>query len=338
MNRVDAVVRRRVWTGIKAIVSIALLTWVVRAAVEREGADALWTRATGLDPWWLVGAVALQVVSVFAGIVRWKLLLEDRGLALRLPWLTRSYFIGRFLGTLTPSTMGLDLYRIVAVARVTGDKARSVGAIFLEKLLGLLALAFTGASVLWLTHETWFSDGAPLVLVLTAVGACVCLLILFKPRLLERITPRVLRARAPGLFATLTGHPLSPRVAAVSMLLGIASHLATGATFVAAARALGVGVPPLDMLAVGVAIVVATLLPVSISGVGVREGVAVLLLSRAAVSPADAVIVALLGYLSAQPPSLLGGLLTFGPTVRHSPADKNPLTACSVATQVGVEP
>ncbi|MEQ9699442.1 MAG: hypothetical protein RLO54_16525, partial [Sandaracinaceae bacterium] len=40
---------------------------------------------------------------------------------------------------------------------------------------------------------------------------------------------------------------------------------------------------------------------------GVREGVAVVLLATAGVSSTDAVLVALLGYLTGQVPALLGG-------------------------------
>ena len=61
------------------------------------------------------------------------------------------------------------------------------------------------------------------------------------------------------------------------------------------------------MLVVGNAIVIAVLLPLSIGGVGVREGVAVVLLATAGVSSTDAVLVALLGYLTGQVPALLGG-------------------------------
>src|SRR5690606_16523190 len=79
--------------------------------------------------------------------------------------------------------------------------------------------------------------------------------------------------------------------------------------FWATAGALAIDVDAATLLAVGNAIVLAVLLPVSVGGVGVREGVAVVLLATAGVASSDAMLVALLGYLTGQVPALAGGVL-----------------------------
>jgi uncharacterized membrane protein YbhN (UPF0104 family) len=107
----------------------------------------------------------------------------------------------------------------------------------------------------------------------------------------------------------LARHPLGWSRSMVALGLGVASHLALSATFAAAGAALSVDVSWGTLLSVGNAIVVAVLLPVSIGGIGVREGVAVALLSGAGVSTSEAVLVALTGYVTGQVPALLGGLL-----------------------------
>jgi hypothetical protein len=80
--------------------------------------------------------------------------------------------------------------------------------------------------------------------------------------------------------------------------------------FFATARAIGLDASPVTLLIVGNAITLAVLLPVSVGGVGVREGVAVVLLSGVGVTSTDALLVALLGYLTGQVPALLGGGLS----------------------------
>ena len=90
--------------------------------------------------------------------------------------------------------------------------------------------------------------------------------------------------------------------------LGLVTHVATTLVFAATGAALGVGVGTVDLMIVGNAIVLATLLPISVGGVGVREGTAVALLAAQGVSTADAALLAFLGYLCAQPPALVGGL------------------------------
>ncbi len=93
------------------------------------------------------------------------------------------------------------------------------------------------------------------------------------------------------------------------MSLGVVSHLATALVFVGTGLALGVEATPLELAIVGNAIVLATLLPVSVGGFGVREATAVALLATVGVSTSDALLVGLLGYLVAQPPALQGGAL-----------------------------
>ena len=68
--------RRRALFALKAIVSVALLGWVVHTALSRDGIDVLAARLGALDPLWIVAAVALQLVSVGAGVVRWRALLR----------------------------------------------------------------------------------------------------------------------------------------------------------------------------------------------------------------------------------------------------------------------
>jgi hypothetical protein len=85
--------------------------------------------------------------------------------------------------------------------------------------------------------------------------------------------------------------------------------------YAASARALGVDVPGIVLLLVGTIIVLATLIPVSIAGVGVREGAAVALLTTVGVASSDALLVGVLGVLATQPPALLGGLVHLAASV-----------------------
>ncbi|MCZ7687652.1 MAG: lysylphosphatidylglycerol synthase domain-containing protein [Sandaracinaceae bacterium] len=117
------------------------------------------------------------------------------------------------------------------------------------------------------------------------------------------------RAARPSAIEALASTRLDGRRLASTVALGVISHLALSAVFFATAGALDLSVGAFTLLAVGNAIVIAVLLPVSVGGVGVREGVAVVLLASAGVASSDAVLVALLGYLTGQVPALFGGVL-----------------------------
>jgi hypothetical protein len=142
--------------------------------------------------------------------------------------------------------------------------------------------------------------------------------------------------RAPSRLGGLLGRAvdamresrLSRAELAGAVLRGVVSHLAISSVFVATAWALGLDVELGTLLIVGNAITLAVLLPVSIGGVGVREGVAVALLATVGVGPTDGVLVGLLGYLTGQVPALLGGLAML--ISRRPPIPTAPLPAAGL--------
>lgn len=320
--------RARLLLAVKAAISIGLLAWLVAQIAQREGMDALGDRLLAMAPLPLVAAVVLHFGAVLSGVARWRVLLEARGLSQPFPWLFRSFLIGRFVGAFTPSTTGLDGWRAFEIARRTGDVAGSAGVIVVEKLFGLVGMAAVCAVLAPLgVLDALGPTALPLALAIAA-GSALGLWILSSPdrtRALARVAPRPVRARAEKIAESLAAQQLGRGRIAGALLLGIASHVSISAVFAATGAAIGVDASLLTLLAVGNAITIAVLLPVSIAGVGVREGVAVVLLAGAGVSTSDAVLVALLGYVTGQVPALVGGILLLLDRSAPRPTDVPPL-------------
>lgn len=311
-----ATLRSRAKTVLKVTVSLALIGAIVHAIAGKEGLDALLERVRGADPRWLVFAVVAQLLAVAAGVLRWQQLLRSQRLELGTSWLFRTFLVGRFIGAFTPSTAGLDVYRAVAVARRTGAKGPATAVIVVEKLFGLAALSAVAVALLPFGAARFLGRGGVIGALVVGAGCVLAYLLLSRrtifTRLFERLPSKV-RRKLAGSARILRARPLGRARGATVFGLGVASHVATAGVFVATAAALGLDIAVVDTLVVGVAIIVATLLPISVGGVGVREGTAVLLLGLVGVSVADATLVGLLGYLTAQPPALLGGLLSLAP-------------------------
>lgn len=295
----------------KLIVTAGLLVALGRSIASHEGMDELALRAEDVAVAPMLLAVGLHFVAVLSGVARWRVLLAARGLRLPVSTLVRSFLVGRFLGAFTPSTTGLDGYRLVDVARRTGDTAGSAATIAVEKLVGLVGMA----TVCLLLLPFGLADRLGVAAVLVALGmagvAAVGLFVMASPdraRTLVRLVPGPLRGRVEKIVVALLGGGLRATSLGPALVLGIVSHLALSATFAATGLAFGVVAPVTTLLSVGNAIVIAVLLPVSIGGVGVREGVAVALLAGAGVETSQAVLLAVGSWLAGQVPALLGGL------------------------------
>ena len=303
--------KMRVLVALKVLVTLSLLGFLVHQMWQRDGIDALVERLQQIEPIWVAGAIALHFGAVTAGVLRWRTLLASRGLSLPLSTLYRSFLVGRFIGAFTPSTTGLDGYRLWDVGRRTGEVVKSGAVILIEKLVGLIGMA----TVCVLLLPFGLMDRLGFAGVSMAIGmagvALLGLLLLSSPTRTAWVAtklPKALSGRAEKLAASLAGG-LSWSSLGLALLMGITSHACLSGTFAAAGLALQLDVSPLVLLAVGNAIVISVLLPISVGGVGVREGVAVALLVSSTVSTTDAVALAVLGYLTGQAPALLGGLL-----------------------------
>lgn len=305
--------RRRALVAVKLVVTLGLVAWLAREILAREGIDALWQSASRIRVPWVLGCALLHFGAVTAGVLRWRVLLRARRVELPIAVLYRSFLVGRFVGAFTPSTTGLDGYRLWDVGRRTGDYAASAAVIVVEKLVGLVGMASVCLALLPFGLLDRLGASAVLVALTMAAIAAVGLVVLASPgraRALSRLAPRPVRGLLDRALEA-ASEALARRSLLVALAFGVVSHACLSATFAAAGLALDLEVDPWTLLGVGNAIVIAVLFPVSVGGVGVREGVAVALLASepSGVGVADAVLVALLGYLVGQLPALVGGVL-----------------------------
>ncbi|MCA9580453.1 MAG: flippase-like domain-containing protein [Myxococcales bacterium] len=307
--------------ALRGTVTAGLLVGVGFLVLRRDGAEDLLARLLAADGAWMLAAFGLHFVAVLLGTFRWSALLRSVDVRLPLDWLLRTYFAGRFVGAYTPSTVGLDVFRMVRVARRTGDRSRPASILLSEKLIGFVGLALLSALLLPMgVVDAFGSKVAYLTLGLFVISS-IGLVALGQVRRFRGTFDRFGGRLGSGLRSLVRGLH-APRLGrqgwAGNILLAFLSHLATSLVFVATARALSIDVDASTLVAVGNAIVLATLLPVSIGGIGVREGVAVVLLGLAGVSPADATLVAFAGYLLGQGPALVGGAVLLAEMVPAS--------------------
>lgn len=305
---------RRRWGPVRVArlaVSFGLLAWVVTAAARHQGTDALVERLREVRPLWLLVACLLPCAAILMNAVRWRILLAEEHIAPPLGWAVRHTLIGRFVGAFTPSTTGIDGYRTLAAARRSGDPAAASRALVLEKVVGLVGLAAvtTVCASLGVTgvsgRTVWI--GVALCLAFSGVGYGIAR----RPALVSGLLPRWRRlARLRTMLGEIAGTSARPGPLLSAFALGVLNHTVTAAVFVAAAWAVRVDLGAAALFGLGNALVIAALLPISVGGMGVREGMAVVMLGTVGIGEGPAILVAVVGYLAGQTPAVLGGLLS----------------------------
>jgi uncharacterized protein (TIRG00374 family) len=272
----------------------ALLLGVVLAYANVD--DVVSALRDGDWSWFVAGVVLMGLVAV-AGGIRWQLLLKEAEVDVSSLRAVRAVGASLFLNNVLPTSFGGDAARAWLVGRETGRLLRSATATVVDKatllgclfLLAWIALAVDSASVpsslvrtlIWVTIGL---AGATVVAALTAAGV----------RPVVRRLPERLAALIREAWVTLRIWARSARLMGWLLALGLLYQGLAVLALVCVAKTVSVELS-FALAAVAAAIVVlALLIPVSIGGLGVREGGFVLLLGEAGIDGADATVVSLL--------------------------------------------
>jgi len=263
----------------------------------------------------MIGAFLVKATGMGATVWRWKVLLEAQDLKVPLRHLIGTFLIGRFVGSFLPSTVGLDGYRMYDIARHSGQTARSVSVIVVEKLIGFFVLsALVVVTIPWGVR---FIPATALVAtaVVFSVPVTLSFILLLSPRLIRRIFARVLPpdtalgAKVGKAVKAVTAYERHRRALFAAVAIGFIVHLGTTFMYYFTAHAIGVDVGVGEVLYVGPLMIFATVVPISVAGIGVRELVFSQLMGQAGHQAAAAVVFAFLGYLVGEVISLFGGLV-----------------------------
>ncbi len=275
---VDAPPKPRRWwvLPLRIAVSAAMLWYLIHQLAGVSLADLVpeWSAQVGA---WSAIALALTAAGVVLSAARWRQVLAGMRVPNRFGHLVSWYFAGQFVSNVLPTTIGGDVLRISRLARETGDAADSFASVTIERLTGWLVLPLLTFIGFALDPELLEVDHRSTLALVIAAGTLVTLLaigiVAVHPRLGGRFADRQGWRRFLGaVHLGVTKLRRSPRAAAEVVAVGMAYQFVLVLAAAAAARALGIdGVGVGVLLAFYPAVLIAQVLPVGISGVGVRE-------------------------------------------------------------------
>lgn len=304
---------RQRWILLLRIVVSALLLWVLVTKIGDSWNEAI-PDATAHAFLWLAGALALTFAGVVLSAVRWSAVLEALGLHEPFGRLLSLYFAGQFMGNVLPSTIGGDALRVSRLAKDNGEPPRTFASVVIERLSGWLVLP--AMTLFALLVNPGLRDFGRASFVAFATAAATLLLLVAVLVLATRGSALEDKLEELEGWRRFTGavrfgiHELSHRPAATARILatGLAYQLILIASALMAARALGLpaSVGPTALLAFVPAVLIAQVLPISISGLGVREGLFALFLRPLGVPQSQAIALGLLLYLLNLVVSLFG--------------------------------
>lgn len=303
---------------LKIVVSSALLIFLFRK-ISFEGFLDL---AKGLDPILIAVAMLVFFVSNVLGSLQWHLLLSTSGVPLTYPQSFRFYFVGLFFNNFLPANVGGDAVKIYDVTRSGSNVYRVTALTLLDRLLGIFGLCLLALIALVVVGSPR-GEGSTLVYSLVFLGCMAPLLAFYFVRPLGRAARWLLsHVRALSMDKRMTwildnmGEFRSRRgFVAKLVVASLVIQFLRVLTHVLAAMALGIHI---DASTFGLFFVYVPILslamipPITVNGLGIREGLGILLFAGAGIGRTDAFAIEFLTYLVSVMISLLGAVFFVG--------------------------
>lgn len=278
--------RVRLSTVLKVLISLGLIAYLFTRVNLAEVKEALAAAHYG----YLALALALYFGAIALNVYKWGYLLRTQRLNVPFTRLLSHTFVGLFFANLPLSQVMGDIARGVDLARHTQGQAAEVAiSVLMDRLVGLASFLF--AAVVTLAFAVFALGRADLsslwvAVLLALLALAMALAVLLSRRLRERVE-RLFTWRPLSRFITLYRH-LSEAVQryrsdigalAVAFLIALLGVLMTSVVNFLAAESVQAAIPWLWIFVFNPLTPIAQFIPSVGSGLGVNQGVFVLLYS-----------------------------------------------------------
>ncbi len=275
----------------------------------------LYKEMRGVNFFYVLLAWIFGQLGIIFSVARWKIVLKYLGSNTRFLKLINIYFVGLFYSLFLPGSISGDLVRAHQIRK--NNSFGSVLSVPTERLLGLIALVI----ILILDvvfFNRYFTEFFTQLIILT-VALLFVLSIMFNGCVLNFFLRFLLKIK---VFSNLLKSNFILSVRKIQLIkntkyfyfgivLSFCFLLSSFLTTYLFAKAVNINIPYIYIMGVFPVIRIATMIPVSISGIGVKESLLVFFLGLINISTESAIIISLLGYLLRLINGGIGGIINF---------------------------
>jgi uncharacterized protein (TIRG00374 family) len=307
--------KKTLLTLLQVAVTVGLLCWVFH---DPEKRTQMWEALRQADWRWLWLGIAVFFCCSVLSTVRWKVLLAVQGI--NMTWLRtwQLFMIGMFFNLFMLGSTGGDVVKMFLTMREAPDKrGAALLSVFIDRVIGMMALILISLAFLYFRYDilSHSSGSATLLntLLLLLAASVVVTVGMFAVsafgwvHYLPSWTP--LRGRIVELSAACHMYAKGWRLTIWAFLISFPLFALFFITFYCAARAFTDQLGVVDIFSVLPIVAVITAIPISVSGIGLRESLFISLLAPFGVSAAVATLISVTGFLINTIGSLTGGIV-----------------------------
>ncbi len=270
----------------------------------------------GIDYIWLAVHVMVLLLERVVFTYKWHILLVVKNVVLPLWSLLVITLIGKFWGLFLPSSIGVDVVRGYYLYRKIASGAIAASSVLIDKVLALWALLLMGSFGLLFYGAVLegLKIGVYLAAVLLITGALLYSLqrdelVMFLEKHLPRLLGSILSQKVLNVYHSFLEYKQFRSTVWLSFALSIVLQLVRVLGVYTMALALDIQIPAIYYFVLIPVSMILIMLPISIGGFGLREGIFVALFALAGMSTTDAFALGFALSITDLFVSLLGGVV-----------------------------
>ena len=308
--------KKYILTAIQLLITVGLLWWIFRNPDQNQ---KLLVALDSANLWWFFPGLVAIGAGLLIQVERWRILLRVQGIVVSFSRAIRIILVGMFFNLFLIGATGGDIVKIFLIIReAPHKKAGALLSVFIDRIVGLLALAAISAAMILFHWDELISHEFTRLVVFTVAiilgGSLGFILVAWlvdrlhlTARLPQWLPARAKIAEAATAFAE---YARAGKSVTHAFLLSIPSHFLFFSTFYFGAKAFNSGLELSNLFCVSPIVSTVTALPISVGGAGLREALFIKILSGLYSTPESiATLISLSGFMMSVFWSLVGGAI-----------------------------
>ena len=297
---------------LKAAVSAGLIVFLLKKIDLKNLGESL----KGINPLYLFLALGVMFFIITLASLRWRWCLLPQGIDISTGNCLYYSLIGFFFNNFTPSTVGGDVAKGLLVSRFSKKNLGTAISIVVDRLIGLAATGLVALLALLVSLHLPLSPRIRLVILLfTGIVLILLFLILNKAmarkfvNLLSSLHLTRVARKMTSLSEALSNYLSYPRLLKKALVISLLMQISNVLLSYILALGLGIKISFLYFLVFIPLIMAVMSIPISLNGLGLREGAYVVFFNLAGISREQSLAISITYYLVVLMLSLIGGIL-----------------------------
>ncbi|HHT79530.1 MAG TPA: flippase-like domain-containing protein [Actinobacteria bacterium] len=248
---------------------------------------------------------------------RWQTLLKTQNVNTSISFLSGSVLVGMLFNNFLPTSIGGDVYRAYDVTKKTGfPMSSSVSVIVIERLSGIIASGLFAIVALFLGFTTIGEKSIIIPIIIFVAISFLLFFLVLNPNIpgLKKLAGKIrflskLFEKLRNVYKTFLSFKKFKWVLVKVMFYSITLQFAVILNYWLAARALGIELNLVDFIFIVPVVTIIAMLPISLGGIGVREGSLVFMMVKLGAQNEKAAMCSLLLFAMLVILAIAGGVV-----------------------------